>query len=115
MLSNGVNVLEQFKTFPERSIFFELTPEEVTLVFYALGIAVSQSLTINELSVLANGLFELAQVMFVIAAQRELINSVIEAQQTKEEKKPVETWEEKMQELQERMECMQRQINELHK
>lgn len=115
-----VKTLEKFKSVPEESIFFDLTPEEVTLVFYLLGITFSQSLTIDELNLVANGLFEIAQVMFVIAASRSLINDAIEAQQKKEdtekekiERKSVEKLEAEIKKLQEHIENMQKQIDEL--
>ena len=78
--------MEKFKTTPDESIFLDLTPEDVVFLFFYLGIAISQSLTINELNVIANGLFETAQVLFTISAQRELINGCIEEQQKQQEK-----------------------------
>lgn len=114
--------MEEFKLVPDESIFFDLTPDEATLVFYLLGLAVSQSLTINELNVLANGLFEMAQVMFVISSQRTLLNDAIKAQQekedaekVKEEKKSVEELVLEIKKLQNHIESMQKQINELKK
>lgn len=114
--------MEEFKLVPDQSIFFDLTPEEVTLVFYLLGITFSQPLTIDELNLVANGLFETAQIMFVIASSRALINDAIEAQQKKEdatkekdEKKSVEKLESEIKKLQDYIENMQQQINELKK
>ena len=78
--------MEKFKTTPDESIFLDLTPEDVVFLFFYLGIAISQSLTINELNVIANGLFETAQVLFTISAQRKLINGCIEEQQKQQEK-----------------------------
>lgn len=111
-------VLEEFKeTAPDESIFLNLTPEEITLLFYVLALAISQPLTIDELNVLANGLFETAQIMFVIAAQRSLLNDVIIAQQEKavveEEKKTAHTLEYEVKKLQKQIEYLQKQINEL--
>jgi predicted ribosome quality control (RQC) complex YloA/Tae2 family protein len=114
--------LEEFKLVSDESIFSDLTPEETTLVFYILGIAFSQSLTIDEINVLANGLFEMAQVLFIIASQRTLINDAIKAQQdkedaekAKEEKKSVERLESEIKKLQDYIENMQKQIDELKK
>jgi septal ring factor EnvC (AmiA/AmiB activator) len=114
--------LEEFKLVPAESIFFDLTPEEVTLFFYVLGLNVAQSLTIDELNVLANGLFELAQVLFVIASQRTLINDAIKAQQekddadkAKEEKKSAEKLESDVKKLQDKIAYLQKQIDELKK
>ena len=88
--------MEQFKLVPDESIFFALTPEEITLYFFILGFAVSETLTIDELNVLANGLFEWAQVLFVIASQRTLINDALQAQEeaakAKEKKTADEMW-----------------------
>lgn len=112
--------MEKFKLVPDESIFLGLTPEEATLVFYLLGITFAQSLTIDELNLLANGLFETAQVMFVIASSRTLINDAIEAQQKKEdtekenfEKKSVGELEAEIKKLQDHIENMQKQIDEL--
>lgn len=116
----GWTTLEKFKLVPDESIFLGLTPEEATLVFYLLGITFAQSLTIDELNLLANGLFETAQVMFVIASSRTLINDAIEAQQKKEdtekekiEKKSVGELEAEIKKLQDHIENMQKQIDEL--
>ncbi|AIF53515.1 hypothetical protein [Pelosinus sp. UFO1] len=112
--------MEEFKLLPDQSIFFDLTPEEVTLVFYLLGITFSQALTIDELNLVANGFFEIAQIMFVIASSRELINDAIEAQQKKEdtekekiERKSIGELEAEIKKLQDHIENMQKQINEL--
>lgn len=114
--------MEQFKLVPEESIFLELTPEEATLLFYFWGLVMAQSLTIDELNVLANGLFETAQVMFVIASYRTLINDTIQAQQnkaqnekTQEEEKSTERLEIDIKVLQDQIKCLQRQIDELSK
>jgi len=76
--------LEEYKLVPEQSIIFDLNPNEATLLFYLLGLLWAQSLTIDELYLLGNGLFEIAQVMFIIAAQRTLLNDAMKAQQEKE-------------------------------
>lgn len=114
--------MEQFKLISDESIFLELTPEEATLFFYFLGLVMAQSLTIDELNVLANGLFETAQVMFVIASLRTLINDAIQAQQNKEqaekaqeEQKSGEKLESDIKELQDQIKCLQRQIDGLKK
>lgn len=114
--------MEEYKSVPDESIFFDLTPEEITLLFYALALSASKSLTIAELNVLANGLFETAQVMFVIASQRTLLNEAMEAQQNKEasekaqeEKKSAENLMVEIQKLQNKIEYLQKQIDELKK
>ncbi|CUH96023.1 hypothetical protein P22_2111 [Propionispora sp. 2/2-37] len=108
----------EFKLVPDESIFFDITPDETSLFFYALGVAVSQSLTIDELNVLANGLVETAQVMFVIASQRTLLNDAINAQQekkdaekAKEEKKSTQELKSEIKKLQDQIEYLQKQIN----
>jgi len=105
--------LEKFEEVPDQSLFFDLTPEEISLLFYLVGITIAQSLTIDELNVLANGLFETAQVMFVIASQRSLLNDAISAQQDEEEKKSTEKLELEVKKLQDKIEHLQKQINEL--
>lgn len=114
--------MEEFKLVPDQSIFFDLTPEEATLIFYLLGLVISQSLTIDELNTLANGLFEVAQVMFIISAQRTLINDAIQAQQGKEdaekaknEKESIEKLESEIKKLKDHIENMQKQIDALMK
>lgn len=107
--------MEDFKIIPDESVLFTLNPEEVTLVFYVLGIVAAKALTINEINVLANGLFEMAQVMFVIAAQRGFINDALEEKQTQKEKKSVEGWMLTVEELQNKIENLQQQINQMNK
>lgn len=72
--------MEEFKLVPDRSRFFEFSPEEITVFFFLVGLTIEELLTIDELNVLANGLFELAQVLFMIASQRTLLNDAIAAQ-----------------------------------
>jgi hypothetical protein len=109
---DGVKVLEEFKVVSDESIFLDLTPEEVTLLFFILGITISQSLTIDDLNTLANGLFETAQVMFLIAAQRSFINDLINAQQEKEDAAKLKS---EIQKLQDKIEYLQKQLDELKK
>jgi len=112
--------MEKFKVTPDKSIFFELSPDEATLFFYAVGVIVAQPLTISEVNVLANGFFEIAQVLFLIAAQRNFINDAITAQKekenvekTKEANKSTEKLELRVKLLQEQIEYLQRQMDEL--
>ncbi|EIW20604.1 hypothetical protein SAMN04515679_1486 [Pelosinus fermentans] len=109
----GCNLLKEYKEVPDDSLFYDLTPEEIALLFYLLGIIMAQSLTIDEINLLANGLLEAAQVMLVIAAQRVLINDAISAQQNEEEKKSTEKLELEVKKLQDQIEQLQKQINEL--
>ena len=104
--------MEKFEVVSAESIFLNLTPEEVSLLFFVLGIAIAQSLTIDELNLLANGLFETAQVMFVIASQRSLINDAIDALQEKEN---IEKAKSDVEKLQDKIEYLQKQIDELKK
>ena len=112
--------MEEFKETPDESILFDLTPNDAALFFFVLGVAVSQSLTIDELNVLANGLFEVAQVMFVIAAQRSLLNDAITAQQEKQaaekakgEQKSAQELGFEIKKLQDQIVDLQKQINKL--
>jgi septal ring factor EnvC (AmiA/AmiB activator) len=113
-------LLEEFRLISDESVLVDLSPEEVTLIFYVLGLAIAPTLTIDELNVIANGLFLLAQVLFTIASQRTLINDVIKAQeekeaseQSKEDKKSVEKLESEMKKLKDQIENLQKQIKEL--
>lgn len=115
-------LLEEFRVIPDESVLFDLSPEEVTLLFYALGLAIAPSLTIDELNVIANGLFLVAQVLFTIASQRTLLNDAIKAQEekeasekSKEDKKSVEKLESEMKKLKAQIENLQKQIKELSK
>ncbi len=111
--------MEQFKLVSAESVFLGLTPEEATLFFYLWGILIAPELTIDEINVLANGLFETAQVLFVIASYRTLINDAIQAQQDKQatqaEGKSDTKLELKIKELQDQILHLQNQIDELQK
>lgn len=106
------NVLKKFEVVSDESIFSNLTPDEVALLFFVLGITIAQSLTIDELNLLANGLFETAQVLFVIASQRTLINDAIDALQEKED---IEKTKSDVEKLLDKIEYLQKQIDELKK
>ncbi|MBP2643461.1 MAG: hypothetical protein H6Q67_1348 [Firmicutes bacterium] len=116
--------MEKFELAPLQSAFTDLTPEETTLIFYILGVAISQPLTIDEVNLLANGLFLTAQVLFTIASQRTLLNDILEAQQekekgkkdtekAKEEKKQTENSESEIKKLQDQVKHLQKQIDAL--
>lgn len=111
--------MEQFKLVADESVFLALTPEEITIYFFILGLAVAETLTIDELNVLANGLFEWAQVLFVIASQRTLLNDVIQAQEeaakAKEEKTADENVAAALKRLQEQCQHLQAQIDKLNR
>ena len=111
------NWVEQFALIPEESIFLDLTPEESALFFFILGLVISQSLSIDELNLLANGLFETAQIMFVIASHRTLINDVLEAQADKEKGKTEHTKPDPRSapNMQSELKKLQDQINHLQK
>jgi hypothetical protein len=112
--------LEEFEQVPDESIFFDITPNEATLFFFVLGLAVSEALTIDEINVLASGLFETAQVMFVIAAQRTLLNDRIEilqekaaAEKPQKEHTTVQELEFKIKKLQDQIDLLQKQMKGL--
>jgi len=116
--------LEKFEIAPTQSIFTDLTPEETTLIFYVLGVAISQPLSIDEINLLGNGLVITAQVMLTIAAQQTLFNDILEAQQekekgkkdtekAKEEKKQTENSESEIKKLQDQIKHLQKQIDAL--
>ena len=112
--------MEKFKLVPEQSIFLDLTPEQSTLFFYLWGIVVAPELTIDELNVLANGLFETAQILFIIASYRTLINDTIQAQQDKQaaeqaqaDQQFVEKLTAEIGKLQDQIKYLQQQIDQL--
>ena len=133
--------MEEFREIPGESILFELSPDELTVFFFALGLTIAQSLTIDELNVLGNGFFLVAQALFTISSQRTLLNDFIKAQQEKElpkkDKKTIEkekksdeedfseppnreksnksirNLESKLKKLQDQIEIIQKQIEEL--
>jgi hypothetical protein len=114
--------LEGYKITPDTSIFLDLTPDEVTLLFYVLALSASKSLTVDEVNILANSLFETAQVLFVIASQRTLLNNALKAQQekeaaAKEKEKPksAENWESEARKLQDRIGHLQQELDLLKK
>jgi len=108
---------EQFKEVPSESIFYEITPEESSILFYFLGLVISEKLTIDELNLLANGLFETAQVMFIIASHRQMLNDALQAQQDKQDaQKAAESAESMKQEITElklQIRQLQKQIDQL--
>lgn len=108
---------EQFKEVPSESIFYEITPEESSILFYFLGLVISEKLTIDELNLLANGLFETAQVMFIIASHRQMLNDALQAQLDKKDEKAAaasaESMKREVTELKQQIRKLQKQIDEL--
>lgn len=108
---------ELFKEVPPESIFYEITPEESSILFYFLGLAISEKLTIDELNLLANGLFETAQVMFIIASHRQMLNDALQAQQDKKDEAAAaasaESVKREIAELKLQIRQLQKQIDEL--
>ncbi|MDF2930543.1 hypothetical protein [Anaerospora sp.] len=108
---------EQFKEVPSESIFYEITPEESSILFYFLGLVISEKLTIDELNLLANGLFETAQVMFIIASHRQMLNDALQAQLDKKDEEAAaasaESMKREVTELKQQIRKLQKQIDEL--
>ena len=108
---------ELFKTVPAESIFFEITPQESALFFYFLGAVISEKMTIDELNLLANGLFETAQVLFIIASHRQLLNDVLQAQQDKKDAEEAaasaESMKREITELKQQIRQLQKQMEQL--
>jgi len=108
---------EQFKEVPSESIFYEITPEESSILFYFLGLVISEKLTIDELNLLANGLFETAQVMFIIASHRQMLNDALQAQLDKKDEEAAaasaESMKREVTELKQQIRQLQKQIDEL--
>lgn|GEM_PF-1000860 len=111
---------EQFKEVPSESIFYEITPEESSILFYFLGLVISEKLTIDELNLLANGLFETAQVMFIIASHRQMLNDALQAAQDKKDEEKakqaavsVASMSREIKDLQQQIRQLQKQIDEL--
>lgn len=111
--------MEKFKTLPENPLLAELSPEEVTLIFYLASLVIERSLTIDELIFLSNGLFLMSQVLLTISSQRLLINEVITAQEEKEAaekmKEDKTTGKMEIKKLQAQIETMQQQMDRLLK
>lgn len=108
-----------FKLVPEESVFFDLAPDETTLLFYILGVGVAQSLTIDELRVLGGGLFITGEVFLTIASQRVLLNDALEAQQehetTEKSKQSIEELQSQNKKLENQIQYLQQQVEQLIK
>lgn len=108
---------ERFKEVPSESIFYEITPEESSILFYFLGLVISEKLTIDELNLLANGLFETAQVMFIIASHRQMLNDALQAQQDKKDAEEAaastKSMKQEITELKQQIRQLQKQIDQL--
>lgn len=111
------DLVERFQEVPSESIFYEITPEESSILFYFLGLVISEKLTIDELNLLANGLFETAQVMFIIASHRQMLNDVLQARQDKQDAEEsaaaAESMKREITELKQQIRQLQKQIAEL--
>lgn len=104
--------MEKYPEVSEESIYLGLTPEEVSLLFFLFGLTTAQSLTIDDLNTTANGLFLSAQVMFLIASQRNFINDLIDLQEEKEDEKDIKS---QVQKLQDQIQFLQKQLDEFKK
>lgn len=109
--------VELFKEVPAESIFYEITPEESSILFYFLGLVISEKLTIDELNLLANGLFETAQVMFIIASHRQMLNDALQARQDRKDAQEAaasaESMKREITELKQQIRQLQKQIDQL--
>lgn len=115
-------LLEEFKVVPEESVLFDLSPDEISLLFYILGIGLAQSLTIDEIRILGTGLFLTGEVLLTILAQRLLFNDALEAQQAdkttekaNQEKKSIEELQYQNKKLQNQIQHLQQQVDQLMK
>lgn len=111
--------MEEFKLVPEESPLLHISPDEITVLFYILGIGIAESLTIDELRVLGSGLFLMGEVFLTIVSQRILFNDALAAQQEHDAIKKTEQSIEELQSqnktLQNQIEHLERQVNELIK
>jgi hypothetical protein len=114
--------LEEFKVLPEKSVLFDLSPDELTLLFYILGIGLAPSLTIDELRILGTGFFLTGEVLLTILAQRLLLNDALAVQQAdkaaktaKQEKVSIEELQIQNKKLQNQIQHLQQQVNQLIK
>jgi uncharacterized protein YlxW (UPF0749 family) len=114
--------LEAFKILPEESVFFDLNPDEISLIFYILGFGLAKSLTIDELRILGTGLFLTGEVLLTILAQRLLINDVLAVQQeheatekAKQNKKIIEELQFQNEIFQSQIQHLQQQVDQLNK
>jgi hypothetical protein len=119
----GEQLFDEFKLLPEESAFFDLGPDEVTLIFYILGIELAQSLTIDELRILGTGFFLTGEVLLTVLAQRLLINDALLAVQqeyeatekAKQDKKAIEKLRSQNEIFQKQIQRLQQQIDQLIK
>lgn len=118
----GEQLLDEFKLLPEESVFFDLGPDEVTLIFYILGIGLAQSLTMDELRILGSGFFLMGEVLLTILAQRLLINDALAVQQeyeatekAKQDKKAIEELRSQNEIFQKQIQRLQQQVDQLIK
>jgi len=105
--------LEGYKVVPDQSVFFDVGPDEITLLFYVLGIGLAESLTIDELRVLGSALFITGEVLLTIVSQRLLLNDALAAQQEHKTTGIAKQEQQSIQELQSQNIILQRQIHHL--
>ncbi len=105
--------MKEFKLLPEESGLFELSPDEITLIFYILGIGLAQSLTIDELRIFGTGFFLTGEVLLTILAQRLLLNDVLVVQKEYEATEKAKQEQQSIEELQFQNKKLQNQIQRL--
>jgi predicted RNase H-like nuclease (RuvC/YqgF family) len=100
---------------------FNATPDEMALLGVILGFTLAKPLTINELNVFGNVLFEAGEILLVIAAQRTLIESINKDQEKQDNKtgqaaqKSSEDVHSKIEQLQQQIHQLQNQLEQLKK
>jgi len=111
--------LEEFKVVSAESAFLDLSPDEITLLSYIIGIGLAQALPIDELRVLGGCFFLTGEVILTIVAQRVLINDALAAQQeenaTGQVNQSIKELQFQNQSLQNQIQQLQQQIDQLIK
>lgn len=109
--------MEEFKLVPKESAFFDLSPDEVALLSYIIGIWLASSLTIDELRVLGGAFFLTGEVLLTIVAQRVLLNDALAIQQEhdtiEKAKQSIEELQLQNKKLEQQIQQLQQQINQL--
>lgn len=103
--------MEQYKVLTRQSVFSDVTPDELSLLVYLIGICLAQSLTIDELRVMGSSFFLTGEVLLTIAAQRVLLNDELTAMQNHQEPQSTEELQAQIKKLQSQIQHLQQQLD----
>lgn len=106
--------MDEFKLLPEQSALFALSPEEVSLIDYLIGLDITQKFTIDELIVLGSAFCLIASLFITLAWQRKLLNDTLGIQQQNEVKQTKkDELKQQLKELEHHAQGLQQQLNRL--